>query len=114
MREVEAGDGGYPRNGDPLGADRGLGAGRGQKRGGEWTKDTATTGIRRGTPRDGRDLVSSLRTEMEVSAGESGGSQRVGGVFRWMDALLLVEVGGRSGHNREKWSGVGQWQIGRR
>ena len=90
-----------PRNGEPIGADRDLGVGQGQKSGGRWTRETATTCTRNGTPGSGRDLGSRTRTTREVSAGTSGRGWRVGETSRWKDAPRPGELGRRSRCNRE-------------
>ena len=67
---------------ESLGANRDLGAGRGQQRGSEWMRDTEFTGMQHRNPRDERDMGSRLRTAMEVSAGTGGRGWRAGATSR--------------------------------
>ena len=87
----------------------------GGKGGGKRMRDTAFTDTRHRKPGDGRDLGSGLRMAMDVSAGTSGGGRRVGETYRWAFVVVLVELGGRSGCNRESEAAYtrGRWGGGR-
>ena len=69
-------------------------------------RDTEFTGTRRGNPGARKDLGSRSMMEREVSAGASSGVRWVGSTSRWKDDPHPGEVGGRSGCNIDKWSGV--------
>ena len=69
--------------GEPLGADRGMGAGRGRKMGVEWKRDMVDTGTQHRNPGSGKDLGIRSRTASEVIAGTSGGGWWVGMTSRW-------------------------------
>ena len=82
--------------GKTLGADRYLGAGQGRQRGGERTRNTEFTGMRRRTPGSGRDLGSISRKAREVNVGMRGEGRQVGVMSRWTDYPRPGESGGRS------------------
>ena len=69
--------------GEPLGTDRGMGAGRGRKRGVERKRDMVDTGTQHRNPGSGKDLGIRSRTASEVIAGKSGGGQWVEVTSRW-------------------------------
>ena len=69
---------------------------------GERTGYMEFTGIWRGNLGVMRDLGGMMGKEREVSAGTSSGGLQVGSTSRWTDAPRLVELGGRSGYNRER------------
>ena len=64
-------------------------------------RDTTFTGMLSGNPGDGRDLERMLGTEREVSAGTSGGGQRVWATSRWNYAPHPGELVGGQVQQRE-------------